>query len=167
MKHHVQMQVNGRPLDDWVEGRELLVTYLREALGLTGTHVGCVIGECGACSVMLDGALVKSCLMLAVQADGRGVRTVEGLENNGELDAVQQSFVDAYGVQCGYCTPGMLLAAHALLARNPDPDEADVRRALAGNVCMCTGYVQIVRAVLDAARRMRTSGGAPAGIERP
>ena len=163
MKHHVQMQVNGRPRDDWVEERELLVTYLRETVGLTGTHVGCVIGECGACSVMLDGALVKSCLVLAVQADGRGVRTVEGLESGGELDPVQQSFVDAYGVQCGFCTPGMLLAAHALLDRNPDPDEADVRRALAGNVCMCTGYVQIVRAVLEAAQRMRVSGGS----ERP
>ena len=162
MKHHVQIEVNGRPRDDWVEERELLVTYLRETLGLTGTHVGCVVGECGACSVHLDGALVKSCLVLAVQAGGRSVRTVEGLGRAGELDAVQQSFVDAYGVQCGYCTPGMLLAAHALLDRNPDPDEADVRRALAGNVCMCTGYVQIVRAVLDAARRMR----APAGSER-
>ncbi|MCH8198845.1 MAG: (2Fe-2S)-binding protein [Chloroflexi bacterium] len=162
MKHHVQIEVNGRPRDDWVEERELLVTYLRETLGLTGTHVGCVVGECGACSVHLDGALVKSCLVLAVQAGGRSVRTVEGLGRGGELDAVQQSFVDAYGVQCGYCTPGMLLAAHALLDRNPDPDEADVRRALAGNVCMCTGYVQIVRAVLDAARRMR----APAGSER-
>lgn len=163
MKHHVQIEVNGRPRDDWVEERELLVTYLRETLGLTGTHVGCVVGECGACSVHLDGTLVKSCLVLAVQADGRLVRTVEGLESHGELDAVQASFVDAYGVQCGYCTPGMLLAAHALLDRNPDPDEADVRRALAGNVCMCTGYVQIVRAVLDAARRMRE----PAGKERP
>ncbi|MCH7608562.1 MAG: (2Fe-2S)-binding protein [Chloroflexi bacterium] len=162
MKHHVQIEVNGRPRDDWVEERELLVTYLRETLGLTGTHVGCVVGECGACSVHLDGALVKSCLVLAVQAGGRSVRTVEGLGRGGELDAVQASFVDAYGVQCGYCTPGMLLAAHALLDRNPDPDEADVRRALAGNVCMCTGYVQIVRAVLDAARRMR----APAGSER-
>ena len=162
MKHHVQIEVNGRPRDDWVEERELLVTYLRETLGLTGTHVGCVVGECGACSVHLDGALVKSCLVLAVQADGRSLRTVEGLGRGGELDAVQQSFVDAYGVQCGYCTPGMLLAAHALLDRNPDPDEADVRRALAGNVCMCTGYVQIVRAVLEAARRMR----APAGSER-
>ena len=162
MKHHVQIEVNGRSRDDWVEERELLVTYLRETVGLTGTHVGCVVCECGACSVALDGALVKSCLVLAVGADGRSVRTVEGLESQGELDAVQQAFVDAYGVQCGYCTPGMLLAAHALLDRNPDPDEADVRRALAGNVCMCTGYVQIVRAVLDAARRMR----APAGSER-
>jgi carbon-monoxide dehydrogenase small subunit len=155
MKHRVESTVNGRVREDWVEERMLLVHYLREVAGLTGTHVGCVVGECGACSVLVDGRLVKSCLMLAVQVDGRSITTVEGLERDGELDPVQQAFVDEYGAQCGYCTPGMVVAAHALLAKNPDPDEREVREALAGNTCMCTGYVQIVRSVLTAAERMR------------
>lgn len=155
VKHRIELAVNGRVREDWVQERMLLVHYLREVAGLTGTHVGCVVGECGACSVLVDGVLVKSCLQLAVQADGRSVTTVEGLERDGELDPVQQAFVDEYGAQCGYCTPGMVLAAHALLAKNPQPDESQVREALAGNTCMCTGYVQIVRSVMTAAERMR------------
>lgn len=161
MKHHVQININGRPHEDWVEPRQLLVYFLRENAGLTGAHVGCVIGECGACSVLLGGELVKSCLMLTVQADGREVTTVEGLEDGGVLDTVQQAFVDKYGVQCGYCTPGMVLSAHALLEQNPNPTEQDIRYAMAGNVCMCTGYGQIIEAVLAAAESKRAASGRP------
>lgn len=159
MKHHVQLTINDRTADHWVDERKLLVQFLREDVGLTGAHIGCVIGECGACSVLLDAELVKSCLMLAVQADGHTITTVEGVEDRGQLDDVQQSFVDEYGVQCGFCTPGMVLATHALLASNADPTEAEVRYALAGNVCMCTGYGQIVNSVLRAAERMKEQQG--------
>lgn len=159
-RHRVRITVNGTAHDALVDSRELLVYYLRDALGLTGTHVGCVVGECGACSVIMDGRLVKSCLSLAVQADGRDVMTVEGLERDGVLHPIQQAFVDEYGLQCGYCTPGMLLASHVLLSSNRAPDEAEVREALAGNICMCTGYVQIIDAVLAAARRLREDSDA-------
>ena len=155
--HSLSLRVNGRTYQHEVDDRQLLVYHLRESLGLTGTHVGCVIGECGACSVLLDGELVKSCLLLAVQADGCDVTTVEGLGKPDALTAVQSAFVEEYGLQCGYCTPGMVLAAHALLAERPDPTEAEVREALAGNLCMCTGYVQIVQAVLSAAGKLRAA----------
>jgi len=151
MKHTLRVQVNGRQYDEEVEGRLLLVHFLRETLGLTGTHVGCVIGECGACSVLLDGRVVKSCLMLAAQADGREIVTIEGLERDGALHPLQEAFVAQYGLQCGYCTPGMILTAYDLLSRNPDPTEEEIRHGLAGNLCMCTGYVQIVKAVQAAA----------------
>ncbi|MPZ13733.1 MAG: 2Fe-2S iron-sulfur cluster binding domain-containing protein [Chloroflexi bacterium] len=151
VKHAVRVQVNERQYEEEVEGRRLLVHFLRETLGLTGTHVGCVVGECGACSVLLDGSVVKSCLVLAVQADGRAVVTIEGLERNGSLHPLQESFVSRYGLQCGYCTPGMILTALDLLARNPRPTEDDIRHGLAGNLCMCTGYMQIVEAVREAA----------------
>ena len=156
MKHSLSVTVNGRYHEHEVEDRDLLVYYLRETLGLTGAHVGCVIGECGACSVLIDGELVKSCLQLTVQVDRREVTTIEGLGQPGTLTAVQAAFVEEYALQCGYCTPGMVLAAHALLAHQPNPTEEDVREALAGNLCMCTGYVQIIRGVLSAAKKMRT-----------
>ena len=147
VKHHIELAVNGRVREDWVQERVLLVYYLREVAGLTGTHVGCVVGECGACSVLVDGVLVKSCLQLAVQADGRSVTTVEGLERDGELDPVQQAFVDEYGAQCGYCTPGMVLAAVELLVENVSPTDDEIKSGLAGNLCRCTGYQNIVNAV--------------------
>ena len=155
--HSLSLRVNGRTYQHEVDDRQLLVYHLRETLGLTGTHVGCVIGECGACSVLVDGELIKSCLLLAVQADGCDVTTVEGLGEPDALTAVQSAFVEEYGLQCGYCTPGMVLAAHALLAERPEPTEAEVREALAGNLCMCTGYVQIVQAVLSAAGKLRAA----------
>ena len=152
MKQTIRVAVNGRLYEEDVEPRLLLSHFLRENLGLTGTHVGCVIGECGACSVLLDGRVVKSCLHFAVQADGREVTTVEGLAKNGELNPIQEAFVKNYAFQCGYCTPGMVMTSYALLRRNPNPSEEEIRKALAGNLCMCTGYVQIVEAVKEAAR---------------
>ena len=154
MKHSVRLKVNGESCEGDVEPRTLLVHFLREQLGLTGTHVGCVVGECGACSVLLDGKVVKSCLHFAVQADGREVTTIEGLAKDGELNPVQEAFVKNYAFQCGYCTPGMVITSQALLKENPHPSEAEIRKALAGNLCMCTGYVQIVDAVKEAARGM-------------
>jgi carbon-monoxide dehydrogenase small subunit len=155
MKQTIRVKINGRLYEEDVEPRLLLAHFLREKIGLTGTHVGCVIGECGACSVLLDGKVVKSCLHFAVQADGREVTTVEGLAKNGELHPVQEAFVKNYAFQCGYCTPGMVMTSHALLQSNPDPSEDDIRKALAGNLCMCTGYVQIVDAVKEAAKGMK------------
>jgi len=155
MKQAVRVIVNGRLYEEEVEPRLLLPYFLRENVGLTGTHVGCVIGECGACTILLDGKLVKSCLLFAAQADGKSILTVEGLGQNGSLHPVQEAFIEHYGLQCGYCTPGMVLAAYYLLSKNPDPSEAEIRLGLAGNLCMCTGYVQIVEAVKAAANRMR------------
>ena len=152
MKQTIHVTVNSRLYEEDVEPRLLLSHFLRENLGLTGTHVGCVIGECGACSVLLDGKVVKSCLHFAVQADGREVTTIEGLAKNGELNPVQEAFVKNYAFQCGYCTPGMVITSYALLQRNPNPSEEEIRKALAGNLCMCTGYMQIVEAVKEAAR---------------
>jgi carbon-monoxide dehydrogenase small subunit len=154
MKQTIRVTVNGRLYEEDVEPRQLLVYFLRENIGLTGTHVGCVVGECGACSILLDGKVVKSCLHLAVQADGRELTTVEGLAKDGELNPVQEAFVKNYAFQCGYCTPGMVITSHALLQSNPDPSEEEIRKALAGNLCMCTGYVQIVDAVKEAAKQM-------------
>ena len=155
MKLPVTVRVNGQSYEEEVEPRTLLVHFLRETLGLTGTHVGCVVGECGACSVMVDGALVKSCLMLAVQAHDREVTTVEGLAESGALSPIQNAFVDNFALQCGFCTPGFLMACHALLERNPHPTEEQIRHDLSSNLCMCTGYVQIVEAVKQAAARKR------------
>ena len=154
MKQRIQVRVNGSLYEEEVEPRLLLVSFLRETLGLTGTHIGCVVGECGACSVLLDGRLTKSCLFLTVQADGREVLTVEGLAQQDALHPIQEAFIQNHGLQCGYCTPGMLLASYALLSDNPNPDEAEIRRGLAGNLCMCTGYMQIVQAVKAAAEEM-------------
>jgi carbon-monoxide dehydrogenase small subunit len=155
MKQTIRVTINGRLYEEDVEPRVLLAHFLRENIGLTGTHIGCVIGECGACSVLLDGKVVKSCLQFAVQADGREVTTIEGLAKNGELNPVQEAFVKNYAFQCGYCTPGMVMTSYALLQTNSDPSDAEIRKALAGNLCMCTGYVQIVDAVKDAAKGMK------------
>ncbi len=155
MKQPVILTVNGVPHEGEAEPRELLVHYLRGALGLTGTHVGCDTSQCGACTVLLDGEAVKSCTVLAVQASGHEVTTVEGLPDGEALHPVQQAFIAEHGLQCGYCTPGFVLAAKHLLDTNPDPTEAEIRRGLEGNLCRCTGYVNIVRAVQTAAASMR------------
>jgi len=152
-KQRLRVEVNGDPYEEDVKPRLLLVHFLREVAGLTGTHVGCVVGECGACSVLVDGRLVKSCLMLALQANGSSVTTVEGLARDGELDDLQESFVENYALQCGYCTPGFLMASSYLLSRRPSPTEEEIRRDLSSNLCMCTGYTQIVRAVKAAAAK--------------
>jgi carbon-monoxide dehydrogenase small subunit len=149
---HVSFTVNGTPRELDLEPRELLVYVLRERLGLTGTNVGCDTSSCGACTVLMDGLSVKSCTVLAVQADGAEVTTIEGLAPGGvdDLHPVQQAFREHHGLQCGYCTPGMVMAAVSLLAENPSPSEADVRLGLEGNLCRCTGYHNIVKAVLAA-----------------
>ena len=146
----VRVTVNGSQHEDLVEPRLLLVHYLRDKLGLTGTHVGCDTTNCGACTVHLDGEAVKSCTVLAVQADGAEVTTIEGLGSDGDLHPLQEAFWKNHGLQCGYCTPGMIMAAADLLERNPDPTEEEVRKGLEGNLCRCTGYHNIVKAVLDA-----------------
>jgi len=156
VKVPVQITVNGISHSSEVEPRLLLVHYLREVLELTGTHVGCETGLCGACTVHLDGEAVKSCMMLAVQANERAVTTVEGLASDGELDAVQRGFWEEHGLQCGYCTPGLLMAAHDLLRKAPNPAPAEIRRAINGNLCRCTGYQTIVAAIQNAARKMRS-----------
>ena len=149
---HVSVTVNGERHDAEVEARQLLVYFLRETLGLTGTHVGCDTSNCGACTVHLNGEAVKSCTVLAVQADGSEVTTIEGMADNGTLHPLQEAFWAKHGLQCGYCTPGMIMASADLLARNADPSEHEVREALAGNLCRCTGYHNIVKAVLSAAQ---------------
>lgn len=146
----LHLTVNGQPHEHEVEPRTLLVHFLREKLGLTGTHVGCETSACGACTVWLDGHAVKSCTVLAVQADGGEVTTIEGLAPGPELHPVQQAFWDCHGLQCGFCTPGMVMAAADLLKGNPRPSEAEVREGLKGNLCRCTGYQHIVEAVLKA-----------------
>jgi aerobic carbon-monoxide dehydrogenase small subunit len=158
----VRLDVNGVEHELEVEPRLLLVHALRDELGLTGTHVGCDTSNCGACTVHLDGRAVKSCTVLAVQADGASVTTIEGMGSEGNLHALQEAFWNEHGLQCGYCTPGMIMAAAGLLAENPDPTEADVRHALEGNLCRCTGYHNIVKSVLSAAKAM---SGAEAGVQ--
>jgi carbon-monoxide dehydrogenase small subunit len=161
----VHLHVNGVDHDLQVEPRLLLVHALRDELGLTGTHVGCDTSNCGACTVHLDGQAVKSCTVLAVQADGAQVTTIEGLGDEGNLHAVQEAFWNNHGLQCGYCTPGMIMAAAALLTENPNPTEEEVRHGLEGNLCRCTGYHNIVRAVLDAAARTAAGAGADRPVE--
>jgi aerobic carbon-monoxide dehydrogenase small subunit len=148
------LTVNGQPREDDVEPRMLLVHYLREVAGLTGTHVGCETSLCGACTVLLDRSAVKSCTMLAVQADGAEITTVEGLARDARLHPVQEGFWEEHGLQCGYCTPGMIMTSVDLLSRNPDPSEAEIRHALEGNLCRCTGYQHIIKAVQYAANKM-------------
>jgi aerobic carbon-monoxide dehydrogenase small subunit len=148
----VRLTVNGETKEVEVEARLLLVHLLRDTLGLTGTHVGCDTTNCGACTVHLDGEAVKSCTVLAVQADGAEVKTIEGMADGAKLHPLQEAFWADHGLQCGYCTPGMIMAAADLLQRNPDPTEAEVRKGLEGNLCRCTGYHNIVKAVLDAAK---------------
>jgi len=153
--HRIELSVNGAKQSAEVPSRLLLVHLLRENLRLTGTHIGCDTTHCGACTVLLDGTPVKSCTVLAVQADGHDVTTVEGLEKDGKLHPVQEGFWEKHGLQCGYCTPGMLMTSCALLARNKSPTELDIREAISGNLCRCTGYVNIVKAIEYAAEKMR------------
>ena len=155
MKKPVTVTVNGVAHHDEVEPRLLLVHYIRDVLGLTGTHVGCETSICGACTVILDGQSAKSCTMFAVQADGASVTTIEGMAANGDLHPVQEGFWEQHGLQCGYCTPGMIMAAAQMLERNPDPTDAEIRHGLEGNLCRCTGYQHIVEAVQYASRKMR------------
>ncbi len=163
--HTIQTNINGKPVEASVPGRLLLSDFIREELRLTGTHVGCEHGVCGACTILYDGLPSRSCLMLAVQADGHEIVTVEGLASNGELHPLQEAFKAKHGLQCGYCTPGFLMTLVPFLAEHPDPDEATVRDAISGNLCRCTGYQSIVDATLLAARQMREKAGAVDGSE--
>ena len=148
----IKVTVNGETYERDVEPRKLLIHFLRDDLSLTGSHIGCDTGNCGACSIIVDGVLVKSCMMLAVQADGAKLETVEGLAQDGELNALQQAFSDHHALQCGYCTPGMLMSATALLRHTKQPSELEIRRAIQGNICRCTGYVNIVEAIKAASQ---------------
>jgi aerobic carbon-monoxide dehydrogenase small subunit len=143
----ITVGVNGEQYEREVDARRLLIHFIRDDLDLTGSHVGCDTGNCGACSVLLDGTLVKSCMMLAVQADGAKIETVEGLASEGELNGLQQAFSDHHALQCGYCTPGMLMSATALLRENSSPSDEEIRKGIQGNICRCTGYVNIVEAI--------------------
>ncbi len=154
-QHQIRVKINGTDQKAEVESRLLLVHLLRETLSMTGTHIGCDTTHCGACTVLLDGVPVKSCTVLAVQADGREVKTVEGLEQDGKLHAIQNGFWQEHGLQCGFCTPGMMLTSAALLESNPDPSEAQIRQAISGNLCRCTGYVNIIKSVQHAAAALR------------
>ncbi|HWQ13368.1 MAG TPA: (2Fe-2S)-binding protein [Roseiflexaceae bacterium] len=153
--HTIQLTVNGEQHTSQVESRLLLVHYIREHLGLTGTHIGCDTTSCGACTVIVDGVGVKSCTMFAVQANGRQVETIEGLAQGSALHPLQEGFWEKHGLQCGFCTPGMIMSAKALLARNPSPSEEEIRRGISGNLCRCTGYVKIVEAIQYAAEKIR------------
>jgi aerobic carbon-monoxide dehydrogenase small subunit len=148
----ITVGVNGEQYEREVDARRLLIHFIRDDLDLTGSHVGCDTGNCGACSVLLDGTLVKSCMMLAVQADGAKIETVEGLASEGELNGLQQAFSDHHALQCGYCTPGMLMSATALLRENSSPSDEEIRKGIQGNICRCTGYVNIVEAIKAAAQ---------------
>jgi aerobic carbon-monoxide dehydrogenase small subunit len=143
----ITVDVNGEQYEREVDARRLLIHFLRDDLDLTGSHIGCDTGNCGACSVLIDGTLVKSCMMLAVQTDGTRIETVEGLASEGELNGLQQAFSDHHALQCGYCTPGMLMSATALLRENKTPSEDEIRKGIQGNICRCTGYVNIVEAI--------------------
>jgi aerobic carbon-monoxide dehydrogenase small subunit len=154
-QHQIQVKINGADRKAEVESRLLLVHLLRETLSMTGTHIGCDTTHCGACTVLLDGVPVKSCTVLAVQADGRAVTTVEGLEQDGKLHAIQEGFWQEHGLQCGFCTPGMMLTSSALLAQNPNPSEGEIRQAISGNLCRCTGYVNIIKSVQYAAAKLQ------------
>ena len=150
----VKLTVNGRACSGIAEPRLLLVDFIRHELDLTGTHVGCEHGVCGACTVRLNGEVVRSCLMFAVQAEGAQIETVEGMANGPDLHPIQESFREKHGLQCGFCTPGLLMATQTLLEQNPNPSEAEIREYLSGNICRCTGYVGVVRAVQDAAQKL-------------
>lgn len=163
MKREVSITVNGQQHHSQVEPRLLLVHYLRDVLDLTGTHIGCDTSQCGACTVLLDGASVKACTVLAVQADGSEVTTIEGLAPEGSLHPIQEGFWEKHGLQCGFCTPGMIMASYNLLKNNPNPTEAEIREGLKGNICRCTGYQNIVKAVQYAAEHMQTAASEPVG----
>jgi len=157
--HPITLTINGRTYESQVEPRRLLVHYLRDDLGLTGTHIGCDTSQCGACTITLDGRAVKSCTMFAVQADGCDITTIEGLAKDGKMHALQQGFWEEHGLQCGYCTSGMIMSAYDLLQHNHHPDEEEIRHALHGNICRCTGYQHIVRSIQNAAEKLATVGG--------
>ena len=161
MAEHIQLTVNGQPREGDVEPRRLLVQFLREDLELTGTHVGCDTSQCGACTIHVDGKAIKSCTMLAVQADGAQVTTIEGMQTDGELHPLQAAFWAKHGLQCGFCTPGMIMAAADLLARDSEPSDDEIRHAIEGNICRCTGYHNIVEAIREAAKTMREGAAAP------
>jgi len=158
MAHSVTVTVNGTSHTHQVEPRLLLVHFLRDVLGLTGTHIGCDTSQCGACTLIVDGLAVKSCTVLAVQADGADIKTIEGLASQDELHPIQQAFWEEHGLQCGFCTPGMIMTLLQALERNPDPTEAEIRRSIAGNMCRCTGYHNIVKAAQNAAKKLQGAG---------
>ncbi len=158
MEKTIKVTVNGQEHERSVEPRMLLVHLLREKLGLTGTHIGCESSVCGACTVMLEGRSVKSCTVLAVQADGKSIDTVEGLAQNGAMHAIQEGFWNEHGLQCGFCTPGMMMSVKQLLSDNPDPSRDEIRRGIDGNLCRCTGYQHIVKAVESAAKAIAAEG---------
>lgn len=160
MSVKISVSINGKKYTSEVEPRQLLVYHLRDALGLTGTHIGCDTSSCGACTVLVDGHAVKSCTTLAVQAEGCNVTTVEGLAKNGQLHPIQEGFREEHGLQCGFCTPGMIMAAADLLQNNPNPSEAEIRHALEGNFCRCTGYHNIVRSIQWAAKKLKETNAA-------
>ena len=163
-KHPVTITVNGTPYTREIESRMLLVHFLREELSLTGTHIGCDTTSCGACTVLLDGKAVKSCTIFAVSANGKSVETIEGVAQNGALHPLQEGFWEKHGLQCGYCTPGMIMSAKYLLSQNPDPTEEEIRKGISGNLCRCTGYNKIVEAIQYAAEKMQSEAkeGVPA-----
>ncbi|HEY8323123.1 MAG TPA: (2Fe-2S)-binding protein [Ktedonobacterales bacterium] len=170
MTQHVKLTLNGQTVEADIEPRLLLVHFIREVANLTGTHIGCDTTSCGACTVQINGVPSKSCTLFAVQMDGADIRTVEGLEQDGQLSPIQEGFFEEHGLQCGFCTPGMMMTAEAFLRDHPDPTEDEIRRAISGNLCRCTGYVNIVKAVQYAARRTREAQAAPketATVEAP
>ncbi len=163
----MRVTVNGVEREALAEPRRLLVHFLREELALTGTHIGCDTGHCGACTILLDGKSVKSCMVLAVQADGKSITTIEGLERFGRLHPIQAAFREHHGLQCGYCTPGMILSALYLLQQNPSPTEEEIRSAIAGNLCRCTGYVNIVKSIQAAAKTFAAQTDVTAPLTQP
>jgi carbon-monoxide dehydrogenase small subunit len=163
--HHITVTINGTPYEGDVEARTLLVHWIRDTLRLTGTHIGCDTTSCGACTILVDGKATKSCTMFAVQADGRQLMTVEGLEQGGKLHPLQEGFHEEHALQCGYCTPGMMMTGLALLQRNPNPTEQEIRVGISGNLCRCTGYVNIVKAIQYAAQKMQAAEEVPVGAE--
>ena len=167
MKHKVSTSINGQRREDEVEARLLLVHYLRDVAGLTGTHIGCDTSQCGACTILVDGQAVKSCTLFAVQAEGRELTTIEGMAKDGQLHPIQQAFWDEHGLQCGYCTPGFIMAAAYLLDQNPNPSDDEIRKGLEGNLCRCTGYVNIIKSVKTAAQRMGGKQAVPAPQTQP
>ncbi|MBA2678405.1 MAG: (2Fe-2S)-binding protein [Ktedonobacteraceae bacterium] len=160
-KHHISVTINGTVYEDDVETRMLLVHWIRDGLHLTGTHIGCDTTACGACTIIVDGKATKSCTMFAVQANGRTIETVEGLEQNDQLHPIQEGFHQMHALQCGYCTPGMMMASIALLAQNPHPSEQEIRVGISGNLCRCTGYVNIIKAIEYAAEKMQAGEPVP------
>lgn len=162
--HHISVAINGSTYEGDVDARLLLVHWLRDVLRLTGTHIGCDTSSCGACTILVDGKSTKSCTMFAVQANGRQLMTVEGLEQNGQLHPLQEAFHEQHALQCGYCTPGMMMTGLALLQHNPNPSEQEIRVGISGNLCRCTGYVNIVKAIKQAGEKMHTAEQVPVSV---